>query len=469
LISLKLKEADLARDLISKGENVFSCYLCGKCSSGCPLTDYYDFLPHQLMRLLQFGQDEKLLSCASIWLCSSCQTCNTRCPQGINVSGVIDFLRIKAMERGVKPKEKAVYLFNKLALADLEKRGRLYELGLALKLNIALLQPFREMGIGFKLLQKGKFKLFPEKAENPEVKLEKNEEKIAYYAGCSLRSTGEEFDRSLKAVFKKAGWGLKEPRGWVCCGSTPLHQTSPYLATLFPMKNIKLFQENGFKGVFAPCAACYSRLKTALFEVKRSSELKEQVEKELEFSLKEEFEVYHLLDFLLKVVGIEKIKEKVVKSWDGIKVACYYGCLISRPPEVTNWPHPEYPLEMEMIMEELGAEPLDWSYKTDCCGASLSLTKSQAVADLVGKIVREAKEVGAEAIIVVCPLCHLNLDSRQPEGEDKIPVIYLTQALGLSFGLEPRELGLSKHLVDPLPFLKFKGFLKGGKVEKEQS
>jgi len=168
LISLKLKEANLAQDLISKGENVFSCYLCGKCSSGCPLADYYDFLPHQLMRLLQFGQDEKLLSCASIWLCSSCQTCNTRCPRGINVAGIIDFLRIKAVERGVKPKEKAVYLFNKLALADLEKRGRIYELGLALKLNIALLQPFREIGIGFKLLQKGKFKLFPEKVERKE-------------------------------------------------------------------------------------------------------------------------------------------------------------------------------------------------------------------------------------------------------------------------------------------------------------
>ncbi len=451
---VKLKEASLAQELLSKGENVYQCYLCGKCSSGCPVAEYYDLLPHQLIRLIQFGQDQKLLSSRSIWLCSSCQTCTTRCPQQINIANIIDFLRVKAVESGVRPKIKAVPLFNRLAVADIEKRGRLYELGLALKLNLALGQPFREVDFGLKLLRKGKFKLLPEKAEKSRVERGIGKGKIAYYPGCSLHSSGEEFDHSLKAISKALDLNLLEPPGWICCGSTPVHQSSPYQAVLFPLKNINLFQEAGFEGVFAPCAACYSRLKAALFEVKKDQALKEQVEKELKFEVNVDFPVYHLLDFFLEKVDLAALQEKVKKSWEGIKVVCYYGCLISRPPKVTSWPHPEYPREMEKIMQAVGAETLDWSYKTECCGAALSLTQGSIVEALSNKIVREAKEVGAEAVIVACPLCHLNLDARQSLGKDSLPILYLTQALGLSLGVSPQTLGLLKHLTSPSAFLK---------------
>lgn len=463
-MSIALKDAaSLANDLALKGINVNKCYLCAKCSSGCPLADYYDILPHQIIRSLQFGEEEKVLKSRSIWLCSSCQTCYTRCPQGIDVAGIIDFLRIKSQEKGVKPSLPLPVIFNRLAMQDIEKRGRLYELGLAVKLSLASGQPFRDLKLGLDLLAKGKLRLRPEKAyfQEGKIRVEKGKEgvesRVAYYPGCSLHSSGQELDISLKAVSKVLDIELSEPENWVCCGSTPAHQSSPWQATLLPIRNLKLFQELGFSKVLAPCAACFSRLKTSLYEVKMDSQLKEEVEKKLNFHLKEDFRVYNLLDFLLEEVGTERIKEKIKKSWEGAKVVCYYGCLISRPPDVTGWPHPEYPREMEVIMELLGAEALDWSYKTECCGGSLSLTEGKVVKDMVGKIVKDAREVGAEAIIVVCPLCHLNLDARQPEKE-KIPVLYLSEALGLSFGLSPQSLGLSKHLTNPLALLRSKGF-----------
>ncbi len=464
-MGIVLKEtASLAKELALKGINVYKCCLCAKCSSGCPLADYYDILPHQIIRGLQFDEEEKVFNSRSIWLCSSCQTCNTRCPQGIDVAGVIDFLRIKSQEKGFKPALPLPALFNRLAMQDIEKSGRLFELGLAVKLSLASGQPFRDLKLGLDLLAKGKLKLRPEKARLQERKIQVKSEKegvkseVAYYPGCSLHSSGQEFDISLKAVLKVLDIKLSEPENWVCCGSTPAHQSSPWQATLLPMSNLKLFQDLGFSRVLAPCAACFSRLKTSLYQIKKDNHLKEKVERELNFHLKEEFRVYNLLDFLLEEVGTERIKEKIKKNWKGTKVVCYYGCLISRPPEVTGWPHPEYPREMDVLMKLLGAEVLDWSYKTECCGGSLSLTEGKVVKDVVGKIVKNAKEVGAEAVIVACPLCHLNIDVRQPDPK-KMPVFYLSEALGLSFGLSPAKLGLFKHLTNPSAFLKSKGFL----------
>jgi len=161
-------------------------------------------------------------------------------------------------------------------------------------------------------------------------------------------------------------------------------------------------------------------------------------------------------------VGYDAAARPVVKPLAGLKIVCYYGCLLTRPPDITGEEHYEYPTNMDRLAEALGAEALDWTYKTDCCGGSLSLSTLEIALDLSHKILRNAQEVGADLIITACPLCHANLDMRQKQindeyGEDlHVPILYFTQLMGVAYGLPPKALGLDKHLTDPIGLLKEK-------------
>ena len=162
----------------------------------------------------------------------------------------------------------------------------------------------------------------------------------------------------------------------------------------------------------------------------------------------------NLVDVYHDAVGLEELAAKVTRPFGGLKVACYYGCLLTRPPKVTLADDPEYPTHMDDVVKAIGCEPVDWNYKTDCCGASLALTEQGIVDDLVGRILTDAKACGAEAVAVACPLCQVNLDGRQTEILRKrsdwqsIPVIFLSQLVGRAIGVDDKELGLKKHLVD---------------------
>ena len=164
--------------------------------------------------------------------------------------------------------------------------------------------------------------------------------------------------------------------------------------------------------------------------------------------------VDNLIDVYHDAVGLETLAARVTRPFGGLKVACYYGCLLTRPPKVTLADDPEYPAHMDEVVEALGCEAIDWNYKTDCCGASLALTEQGIVDDLVGRILTDAKACGAEAVAVACPLCQVNLDGRQVEVIKKqpdwqgIPVVFLSQLVGRALGLGDKELGLKKHLVD---------------------
>ena len=151
----------------------------------------------------------------------------------------------------------------------------------------------------------------------------------------------------------------------------------------------------------------------------------------------------------------------MTKPLAGLKVVCYYGCLLTRPPSITQADHPEYPMRMDRLVEALGAESLDWGYKTDCCGGSLALTRADTAMRLSEKILRNAQDVGADAIVVACSLCHVNLDTRQDvisrAGRAyNVPIIYFTQLMGLAMGMAAADLGLQKHLTDPRPLLREK-------------
>ncbi|HSL95300.1 MAG TPA: heterodisulfide reductase-related iron-sulfur binding cluster [Thermoleophilia bacterium] len=162
----------------------------------------------------------------------------------------------------------------------------------------------------------------------------------------------------------------------------------------------------------------------------------------------------NLVDVYHDAVGLEALAAKVRRPFRGLQVACYYGCLLTRPPKVTLAEDPEYPTHMDAVVEALGCQPVDWNYKTDCCGAALALTEQGIVDDLVARIVNDARACGAEAIAVACPLCQVNLDGRQTEIARKdsawvgVPVLFLSQLVGRAIGLDEKTIGLSKHLID---------------------
>jgi heterodisulfide reductase subunit B len=144
-----------------------------------------------------------------------------------------------------------------------------------------------------------------------------------------------------------------------------------------------------------------------------------------------------------------------------LKLVCYYGCLLTRPPQVTGARHPENPVELDELMAALGAEVHDWSYKTVCCGAAHSLTRPDIVLKLSSSLIEQAHLAGADAIVVACPLCHTNLDARQFQMglEEPMPVLFFTQLMALALGLPVKEAMLQKNLIDPRPLLQEKGLV----------
>ncbi|MBN1992210.1 MAG: 4Fe-4S dicluster domain-containing protein [Anaerolineae bacterium] len=438
------------------GSNVFLCYQCVKCSSGCPLAKHMDLLPNQVMRAVQLD-DESVLESKTIWLCAACQTCTTRCPQELDIAGVMDALRIEAKKQGLPPALPDVDKFNTLFLGDIGLLGRLYEVGLMGGLNLWTGQLFKNMDMGLEMMKRRKLKLLPSLTRPPKQvePVDPTGGKVAYYPGCSLHSSAPEYGRTVQAVAGVLDLDLVEPPGWTCCGSTPAHSTDQTLATVLPMRTLTTVEQMGLDTVTAPCSSCFARLKTAAHTVAHNETMARAVEDQLGYAYQGTVTVQHLLDTLVDRVGLAKIESKVRQPLKGLKVACYYGCLVTRPSKITAAEHPEYPLKMDQLMQALGAEPVDWSYKTDCCGGALGLTQTPLALELTRKILQNARDCGAEVIAAVCPLCHVNLDARQRQigFEPPLPVLYGTQLMALAFGLGQKQAALNKNLVDPKPAL----------------
>jgi len=270
--------------------------------------------------------------------------------------------------------------------------------------------------------------------------------KLTYYPGCSLESTAKEYDQSSRSVCAALDLELLELEDWSCCGSTSAHNLNHALATALPARNIALAQKNGLD-VTVPCAACFARLRKADYMMRYDPEARRQIEEIVGFKYKGEIRIISLVEAMVDKVGLDSISAKVVKPLDGLKVACYYGCLMVRPPEVQGFDSVENPVMLDNLVNSLGAQAVKWSYKTECCGASLSLTNTNVVQGAVARIVNAAREAGAAAIVTSCPMCQSNLEMRQ--GSDKMPSFYFTELMGLAFGLNEAQGWLGKHLIDP--------------------
>ena len=285
--------------------------------------------------------------------------------------------------------------------------------------------------------------------------------RYAYYPGCSLHSTAKEYDLSTRAVAKAAGVELVEVPDWNCCGASSAHVVDSFLAFALPARVLIQAEELGLD-VVAPCAACYGRLMAAKAEATRHPAYVDRLEKAIGRRLGGTTRVLNVLELLTEDRVAEAISASIKTPLEGLKVAPYYGCLLVRPPKVTGFDDAERPLTMDRLLESIGATAVDFPFRTECCGASLGVSRTDLVAELAARILESTKRAGAEAVAVVCPLCQTNLDGRQGpagalRGENyNLPVYYITQLVGLALGVRPAALGLGRHLTDAVSLLRGK-------------
>ena len=276
---------------------------------------------------------------------------------------------------------------------------------------------------------------------------------IGFYPGCSLKGTSSEYAQSTLALAKAFDINLKEITDWNCCGATAAHNLNHELSVALPARVLALAEKDGMTEIVVPCAACYNRLSVTQHELNEDKALKARVSDILQMPLSGNLQILNVMQFIDKYIA-DKIEEKVTKPFEH-KVVCYYGCLLVRPQEVLKFDRLEDPQSMDTLMTRVGATAIDWGYKTECCGAGFSVSRTDIVAKLSGKIVKDAVDRGAEAIIVACPMCQSNLDMRRPhinsylKMKTNIPAMYITQAIGLAVGVSREELGLKKLFVAP--------------------
>lgn len=278
--------------------------------------------------------------------------------------------------------------------------------------------------------------------------------KYAYYPGCSAHSTARDMHESAVAVAGALGIDLVEPAGWTCCGATAAHQTDRVLAASLPAANLLKVQDMGLDMV-ANCAACYNRMKVANHEVLTDPAMRKKVSDAVGRDYDGSVKVRHIVEVLLEDVRLDTIKDALKLSLNGLQVACYYGCLLVRPHEVMNFDDSENPTSLDRLVTAMGGISLDWPHKVECCGGGLSMSRTDVVVSLTDSIVGMAKAAGAQCIAVSCPMCQINLDMRQQDIEKQtgtrhdMPVLYVTQLLGLCLGVSPDQLGLNKLMVSP--------------------
>lgn len=281
--------------------------------------------------------------------------------------------------------------------------------------------------------------------------------KYGYYPGCSLHCMAAEYNHSTKDVCNKLGVELIELPDWNCCGASSAHSTGHLMGLAIPARNLAIAEEQGLD-IVAPCAACYQRLACAQYEIEHDPKVKENINKAIERDYQGSTKVFSIVEPIVKI-GYDEIKSKVVKPLEGLKVACYYGCYLVKPPKFATVDDSEYPESLDNIMQAIGAETVEWPYRTECCGGSLVLSETDIVLKCGHDIIKYAKEAGADCIVTACPLCQPNLDTRQGQINKKfgtnydVPIFYFTELLALALGTNKSDLKLNKHLVDPTKLL----------------
>lgn len=271
---------------------------------------------------------------------------------------------------------------------------------------------------------------------------------FSYYPGCSNHGSSADYERSTRSVCQKLGIKLLEIPGWNCCGSTPAHAVDTELSAALCVRNLDLAAQNKAESLVTTCPSCLSNLRHAAHRMEDAT-FRARVNELLDNPAAENLpEATSFMQIIPQAVSMDELKAKVAKPLTGLKVACYYGCLMSRPAEIMNFGDPENPTLMEELLTACGADVLDYPLKTVCCGASFGIPERRMTAKNSGKILEVATDMGADVVAVACPLCQMNLDLRQKQAMKeaqrhfKMPVLYFTQLMGIALGCN--DLGLDK-------------------------
>jgi heterodisulfide reductase subunit B len=284
--------------------------------------------------------------------------------------------------------------------------------------------------------------------------------KFTYYPGCSLEGTARDYAESITAVCRALHMGLEEIPDWNCCGATAAHSIDHQASIALAARTLNLAARMPHADMLVPCPMCFNRLKTASHVL--MGEKRDAYDIKLSDGVPT---IWDLARFFATEDMLKKVADKIIKPLKGLKVVCYYGCMASRPPEITEASDFEDPQTMDRIVENLGATAIPWSCKTDCCGASQVLSLEEVESRLVERLLDMARRVGARALVVSCQMCQANLDmfierpGRKRGHTQPLPVIYFTELMGLALGAEGIEKCLSRHMTDPFPLLKETGIL----------
>lgn len=288
-----------------------------------------------------------------------------------------------------------------------------------------------------------------------------NKHNYGYYPGCSITKNAAAYGVSTEAVAEALELQLNEINDWNCCGASEYFSINQLPAYALVARNLALAADEGATDVVAPCSLCYVNLYKTDKNMATYTDLDEKVSSALEAgnlaydagTLK----VRHLLDIVVNDVGYDKVAEKVTKPLYNLRIAPYYGCLIVRPD--TGFDNVEYPTTMDKLMETLGATVVDYPLKAECCGGHMTQISDTVALELIRRLLHNAAEYEADAIVTICPMCQLNLDAYQADVNKrfgtnyKIPILYFTQVMGLAFGLKPKDVAIGKELVSAGPAL----------------
>ena len=283
--------------------------------------------------------------------------------------------------------------------------------------------------------------------------------KYAYYPGCSSAGTSKEYDVSTRAVCKALGVELVDIPDWSCCGSTPAHQVDQRLSAALSARNLAQAEALELEQILTPCPSCLKNLHNAQEHMDESPAFKASVDALTQRPLTKRPKLSSVLQAILEDVTPETIAKMTKKPLKGLKLVAYYGCLMTRPARSMHFDDEENPTSLDRIMEAAGATMLPFPLKIECCGGSFGIPRNDVTARLGGRIMEAALEAGADAVVVACPLCQMNLDLRQRQINSAnglnldMPVFYFTQLLGLAFDLPAKSLELGKLVVDVKPAL----------------
>ncbi len=268
--------------------------------------------------------------------------------------------------------------------------------------------------------------------------------KLSYYPGCSLQGTALDYDQSVRAVCNSLDIELIDLPDWNCCGASSAHMLNHEIGMRLPMRNLLLNYEMSHD-ILVPCAACYQRLKAADLALRKNPDFWDLEKYDPDFS------IIHISTLLAEPEIVQRYSEKVQRQLDGMTIACYYGCLSLRHPKITGAPSWELPKTLETIVTALGAQPVSWSHRTECCSGSLTMARPDIARKLVGDINDAALRGKATAFVTDCPMCQANLESRQLDNsaDNGLPVFFATELIAAAISGEYPAKQQKVHLIAP--------------------